>query len=239
MKILAYDTSSDVLSIAYFDGKKKTAEFESQSFARHSSVLAPSLERLLKDNHVSLRDIEVLAVGLGPGSFTGLRVGIATAKIFGYICPMKLVGVSSLEAIAWEGAGFGGEIAVILDAKKDKLYSGVFRIKDQALKIIQKPRLIKIETLIKGLKIPRLFLGDGAVIYYEKIMSAKYCQIHEKARVVYPKAANILRQAMTKIQKKEFMDPFSIEPLYLHPRDCNVSKPLTYLPAGRQARAKR
>lgn len=223
MKILAYDTSSDVLSIAYFDGKK-TTEFESQSFARHSSVLVPSLERLLKDNRISLRDIDVLAVGLGPGSFTGLRVGIATAKIFGYICAMKLVGVSSLEAIAWEAAGFDGEIAVILDAKKEMLYSAVFRNKDQGLKIIQKPRLIKIETLIRGLKAPRLFLGDGAVIYREKIMSAKYCQIEEKARAVYPKAANILRRAMTKIQKKEFLDPFTMEPLYLHARDCNVMK---------------
>ena len=224
MKILAYDTSSDVLTAAIFEGPKQIAELESRSFARHSSTLVPSLERLLNEHHISLSEIDVMAIGLGPGSFTGLRVGITAAKIFGYIRKIKIVGISSLEAIAREAADHEGDIAVILDAKKDKLYACVFRERKGALKAVNKPQLTKIDALLKGVRTQRLFLGDGTKIYRDRILNTKFCSIADNAEMVYPKASNIARQALTLIQQKKFLDPFTLEPLYLHSRDCNVMK---------------
>lgn len=224
MKILAYDTSSDLLTIALFENERKIAEWEAHSFARHSSTLVPSIDKLLKERRISLSDIEVLAVGLGPGSFTGLRVGVASAKVFAYIQKMKIVGVPSLEAMAWEAPSFDGEICVILDAKKEKLYAGIYEIKNNALKVVQKPKIAGIEMLLKNIKRPRLFLGNGVGVHRQKLLSVKFCQIAENAEQIYPRASNIVKQALPLIQKKKFSDPFRMEPLYLHPKDCNVMK---------------
>ncbi len=224
MKILAFDTSSPVLTAALFDGEKKIVELESSSFTRHSSVLVPSLQKMLKDHRIRLDQIDVLAIGLGPGSFTGLRVGITTAKILGYVCKMKIVGVSSLEAMALGVRGFQGEIAVILDAKKDKLYSGIYEFRGEELKVIQSPRLVNIQKLLKGVHHPRLFLGDGVANYRDKILKTDRCRIAEKAELAAPKASDIAERAMQLAKKKRWSDPFDLRPLYLHPRDCNVTK---------------
>ena len=225
MRLLAYDTSSEVLSAALFDGTKKIAEVESPAFTRHSSVLVPTLEKLLKDHKILLNQIDVLAVGLGPGSFTGLRVGITAAKIFSYACTMKVIGVSSLEAIALGAGDFDGEIAVILDAKKEKLYAAIFQIQNRMLRVVQSPRLVKISTLLKGVKIPRIFFGDGVKIYRDQILKTDHCQIAASAEFVTPKASIIAERAMVLAKNKKWDDPFSLEPLYLHPRDCNVMRP--------------
>ncbi len=224
MKILAYDTSSEVLTAAIFDGQKKVAELESGSFARHSSVLVPVLDKLLRSSRIDLSQIEVIAVGLGPGSFTGLRVGVTTAKILAYTRQIKLIGVSSLESIALQGKGFEGDIAVILDAKKEMLYAGLYEISEGRFKIIQDPKLVTINSLVKNLKKPRLFLGDGVKIHHDKISASDRCRIIEKADSVYPRASCIVQRATDLVQKKRWADPFKLEPLYLHPRDCNVNK---------------
>ena len=224
MKLLAYDTSSEILTAAVFDGTKKIAELESPSFTRHSSVLVPSLEKLLKEHGMILEQIEVLAVGLGPGSFTWLRVGITAAKIFSYACSIKIVGVSSLEAMALGARGFDGEIAVILDAKKEKLYTALFEVRNNGLRVVQSPRLMKIGALLKGVKRPRLFVGDGVKIYREEILKTDQCRIAEAAEFTTPRASHIAERAMELAKKKKWIDPFGLEPLYLHPRDCNVTK---------------
>src|SRR3989338_4584143 len=217
MKLLAYDTSSEVLSAAIFDGARIMAEFESPAFTRHSSVLVPSLEKLLKGCRMSLAEIDVLAVGLGPGSFTGLRVGITTAKIIAYVCGIKLIGVSSLEAVALGKRGFEGEIAVILDAKKDKLYAGVFEIGPKGFKVIQRPRICGIDALLKKVSRPRLFLGNGVKIHREAILKTGRCCVDESAEFALPKAVYIAERAMTLAEEREWSDPFRLEPLYLHP----------------------
>ena len=223
MKILAYDTSSDILTAALFESEHKIAEYASPSFTRHSSTLVPALQKMLSGGGFSLDEVDVLVVGLGPGSFTGLRVGITTAKIFGTVCKMKIIGVSSLEAIAWEASDFQGDIAVILDARKEKLYAGIFNFKKGILRTVQKPKIVKIEALLKGIKTPRLFLGDGVKIYRDKILNTKYCQAADHAESLYPSVSQLIKQSAELIKKKKFLDPLSLEPLYLYPKDCNVT----------------
>ena len=228
MKLLAYDTSSETLSAALFDGPKKIAELESPAFTRHSSVLVPTLEKLLKVHGMPLNRIDVLAVGLGPGSFTGLRVGITAAKIFSYASPMKVIGVSSLEAMALGAGDFDGEIAVILYARKEKLYAAIFRVQNKELKVVRSPRLVKIDALLKGIKRPRLFLGDGVKIYRDQILKTDRCRIAESAESARPKASHIAERAIVLAKRKKWSNPFSLEPSYLHPRDCNVTVRRTY-----------
>ena len=122
MIILAYDSSGPRLSAALYKDDKKLVVIDSEAGVRHSTVLVPMIEKLLKKAHLTLQSVNIIAVGVGPGSFTGLRVGVATAKILGYVLKIKIVGVSSLEAIAREvSAGKNGRVAVALNAKNPTL----------------------------------------------------------------------------------------------------------------------
>ena len=203
MKILAYDSSSEVLSVALYDGQTKIGGLDSPLFTRHSATLAPSLDILLKAHRVSLGDIEVIAVGLGPGSFTGLRVGITTAKVLAYALKKRIVGVSSLEVIAWGcEPEQEGDVAVILDAKKGKVYAALYRREDQRMKAVQKPALTERSAFLSRIKRP--------------------CRILDDKEALLPKADNVAKAAVNLIREKKFIDPHKLEPLYLHPRTCNV-----------------
>ncbi len=203
MKILAYDTSSNLLSIALFDGERKLAEYKSPLFTRHSSVLAPTIGALLKRSRCEVHSLEYIAVGLGPGSFTGLRVGITTAKTLAYVTGARVVGVPSLEIIAFSSNGLGQKIGVMLDAKKGKVYAALYKkITPRTLETIQVPMLTQEGDFLKR-------AGRSAVIIKENI---------------FPNASDLAILAMQRIKEKKFIDPFKLEPLYLHPRDCNVTK---------------
>src|SRR5262245_61385568 len=127
MRILSFDTSAEVLVAAVFDGTKKIAAFESDASAgRHSEFLIPELQKLLRAARTDLHKLDLIAVGLGPGSFTGLRVGVTAAKILAFSTRAKVIGVSSLEGAARELAR-DGVVAVTRDARKSQVYAAVYR----------------------------------------------------------------------------------------------------------------
>ncbi len=201
-KLLAFDTSSEILSIAIFDGERKIAAFESSGFVRHSSILLPSIEKLLKENKIKPDEIDVMAVGLGPGSFTGLRVGVTAAKILGYALKKKVVGVSSLDAIAFGMPDVEGVFTLAVDARRGKWYTAAYEKKNGGFSVVRKLRLNKGGEFLDEKNVIRA--GDGTPFH--------------------PNAECVARLGMEQIKKKEFIDPFRLEPLYLYPRDCNVTK---------------
>ena len=224
MKFLAYDTSSEVLGIAIFENDALVTEREFPLFTRHSSDLAPLLARVLRENKTEFEELDVIAVGLGPGSFTGLRVGITTAKVMAYCLGKRIVGVPSIEAIARGAALLGDRVAVIMDAKKGKIYSALYEKRRGRWRVVQKPALRKWGAVLAAVERPTWFVGDAVPIYREAIeRKKKRCQAADDRRFYYPKASVIGQLALARIRKKMFADPFGLEPLYLHPRDCNVT----------------
>lgn len=200
MKLLAYDTSSDILSIALSEDGRLIAEEAFPRFVNNSAQLAPCLQKFLRRNKIRLSDVDVLAVGLGPGSFTGLRVGITSAKVLTYSLKKKLVGVPSLEAIARSVEGYDGEVACLLDAKKGKVYSAIYRQNGHSWSEIQKPAVTDRDVFLSKIRKRTYFVPPG----------------------VYPSASRIAQGAWERVKKKRFTDPFRLQPLYLHPRDCHV-----------------
>ncbi len=201
MKILAYDTSTDFLSIGIFEDDRRIDEENSAAFTRHSASLVASIEKIFKKNRMKPEDVDCLAVGLGPGSFTGLRVGITAAKILAYALNKKIVGVSSFEAIARGAAYFEGEFAVTADAKKGNLYAAVYRYDKSKLKTLVKPCLMKSDRLKNSLNTRTLNARDHT-----------------------PLASRIAEIGVQMAKTKKFTDPFKLEPLYLYSKDCNVTK---------------
>ena len=199
MKMLSFDTSSDRLSAALFQADKRLAFYESDAPIRHSETLAPILEKVIRKAGLRPQEIKCVAVGLGPGSFTGLRIAVTTAKVLAYSLKANLVGISSLEAIARTGDR-DGDFAVLVDAKKFQVYAAIYRKKNKEWKTLQNPAIILRDDFLKSLKRGMVVLED-----------------------VSPSAVRVAEGVLERIRRKQFDDPFSLEPLYLHPKDCNVS----------------
>lgn len=199
MKILAFDTSSSRLSAGVYDGARPLALYESDGPARHSEILVPVLEKILKQARLSPAKIDCIAVGLGPGSFTGLRIAVTTAKVLAYALKTKLIGVSSLE-VAARMRKEEGKFAVLVDAKKSQVYAAVYERKAGCFKVVRKPALAIREDFLKR-------LGKGV----------------EALEFLPPSATGLAEAAGERIREKKWDEPLSLEPLYLHPKDCNVN----------------
>lgn len=199
MKILAFDTSGPRLSLAVYDGRKKLAAFESADAGRHSESLLPELERLIKSARVAVKKIDCVAVGVGPGSFTGLRIGVTAAKTLAYATGAKLVGVSSLEAAA-RSIGKEGDVAVCSDARKSQVYGAVYRRRAGRWIVVQKPAIHGRDEFLASV--------SGMTLLEDAL----------------PGADGLAEAALERAAKKKFDDPVKLSPLYLHPKDCNVQK---------------
>ena len=202
MNLLAYDTSGIQLSAAIFKNGKKIAELRSEAGVRHSNILMPMIEQLLKKSRLDASQIDVLAVGLGPGSFTGLRVGIATAKILGYVLKKGIVGISSLEAMATGPLAKGeSRVASMLDARRGQVYGAVYEKKGGKTRTVSAPALLTREKFMTLAQDAKVVTGEEAP----------------------PSASDIAHAALPLAAAGRFMDPFKLEPLYLRARDCNVT----------------
>ncbi|AOT69998.1 tRNA (adenosine(37)-N6)-threonylcarbamoyltransferase complex dimerization subunit type 1 TsaB [Geosporobacter ferrireducens] len=164
MLILALDTSSIVASVALMDEEKLIGEYIINHEKTHSQKLMPLIEALLTDCEHKLEEVDVIAVAEGPGSFTGLRIGVATAKGLAHGLDKPVVGISTLDGLAFNMPYCEGLICPILDARRNQVYTAVYKWEDGMLNRIFEPVAVSIEALTEQLKQrPEkvVFLGDG------------------------------------------------------------------------------
>ena len=126
MKILGIDTSTPIGSIALIDGDNLVAEHTLNIVQAHSSRLMPAIDTVLKWSDITADDLDGCAVGIGPGSFTGIRIGVATIKSLCYALDKPIVGVSTLEAVAYNLRWTNGIICPLLDARRSEVYGAIF-----------------------------------------------------------------------------------------------------------------
>ncbi len=175
MKILALDTSSIVATVAIMDGEKLMAEYTLNHRKTHSQKLMPILDELLKTCQLRPRDIDVFGVSLGPGSFTGLRIGLATIKAMAQALDKPVVGVSTLEGLAHNLAYSKDRICPIIDGQRDLVYTGLYQWDRDGLKGICQDKVIPIRDLLEKLK------ADGeAIIFVGDAVDKFKGQIEEK-----------------------------------------------------------
>ncbi len=211
MILLSFDTSTDALSVAVSRDSSIVKESHTISAVRHSSALIPAIEKILRDAKIRIEDVDVIAVGLGPGSFTGIRVGVVTAKMLAVALKIKIVGVSSLEAIARAFLSKQDpKVAVMLDARKSKAYTAAYELKSGQVSVVAQPAL-KLDSesalfIKKGFKV----VGD-----LPGFLSAGD-EFKPKARFIAEAGYDLARH-------KKFTSPAKLDPEYLHPRDCNVT----------------
>jgi tRNA threonylcarbamoyladenosine biosynthesis protein TsaB len=216
MKILALDTSTSHLTIAVLDGEKILASFHQRVDRNHSSMLIPMIDETLKKANTKLRDIGGFVIGIGPGSFTGLRIGVATVKGLAYSSGKPIVAVPTFDAVARNVIGFGGVICPVLDARKNKVYAAFYKSDKAGIKKISKYLLVPAAELMKiSEKYDKIFfIGDGVKII---------ARPENEAFDWHPRAEILGKLALESFKKKKFTSPEKLEPMYLYSRECDIT----------------
>ena len=130
MLILAFESSARAASVALVRDGNLVSQYSQCSALTHSRTLLPMAEDMLKNAELRLQDVDLLAVAQGPGSFTGIRIGVSTVKGLAWALDKPCVGVSTLESMAWHGLAAGGLVCPVLDARRSHVYTALFEIRD-------------------------------------------------------------------------------------------------------------
>ena len=167
MLILAFESSAKAASAALVRDGRLLAQSTQISALTHSRTLLPMAEDLLKNCELSIGDVDAFAVAQGPGSFTGIRIGVSTVKGLAWAADKPCVGVSTLEALAWHGLAAGGLVCPVMDARRSQVYNALFEIREGRPVRLCPDRPIALEQLaeeLAALSSPALLLGDGAAL---------------------------------------------------------------------------
>ena len=172
MKILGLDSSGIVASVAIVEDDVLIAEYTVNYKKTHSQTLLPMLDEIAKMTELDLNSIDAIAVAAGPGSFTGLRIGSATAKGLGLALKKPLIAIPTVEGLAYNLYDTSGLICPIMDARRKQVYTGIYRFTDHQLKVVEDQMAVPMETVIEKLNQygeTVTFLGDGVPVFHELI----------------------------------------------------------------------
>lgn len=167
MLILAFESSAKSASVALVKDGELLSQYSQCSALTHSRTLLPMAEDMLKNAEVKLSEVDLIAVAHGPGSFTGIRIGVSTVKGLSWAADKPCVGVSTLEAMAWHGLLSGGYVCPVMDARRQQVYNALFKIEDGKPQRITDDRPIALAQLadeVRSLNAPVLLVGDGAAL---------------------------------------------------------------------------
>lgn len=173
MKILSLDTSSRICSVAILEDMQPIYEQNIDDEKSHSQNLMPMIKKAFESTNLSLHDIDLFCVSKGPGSFTGIRIGISTIKAFVDVLEKKVIGVSSLEGLAYHVKD-KDYVCSLIDANNDQVYYGLFQYQDNQYHLVGEYLAEHIDYIIQTLKLHSIetitFVGNGAVIHHDKII---------------------------------------------------------------------
>ena len=193
MKILGIDTSSSSLSVAVMDDDLLKGEFTLNHKLTHSEQMMPLLDSLLSHLELKMSDIDLIGVSVGPGSFTGIRIGVAATNAMAMALDIPVVGISSLEAMAYTAGETAYTIVSTFDAQRDRFYFNAYRFENSEIKALEAEDVLEKEDLIKKLESydKVLLLGDAVFINEELPLNVKKA----KRAVRYVRASSVCELA--------------------------------------------
>ena len=218
MRILAFETSAKAGSVALFDGQTLVAESYQNTGLTHSQTVMPMAEEILKSCGLAPRDVDAVAVAAGPGSFTGVRIGVAAAKGFAWGGEIPCYGVSTLEAMALQLGIQNGFVLPVMDARRAQVYNALFQAQDGVLERICPDRAISLEDLgkeIKNLSEPVFLVGDGSILCYNTLKETVPGLVLPPEHRMHQRAAGVGLAALRMIAQGLPGDAGALEPNYL------------------------
>ncbi len=218
MKILAFETSAIAASVALLDGDKLVGEYYQNCGQTHSRTLMKMAQDLLENCSVSISDLDAIACASGPGSFTGVRIGVAAAKGMAWGVQKPCVGVSTLEAMAYQAASFDGIVCCTMDARRNQVYCALFESNDGILTRLNEDSAISIEDLAQELKKyekAKIMVGDGAALCYNSIGKTMPECICAPEHLRMQRAGGVALAAKIRLLSGTDMDGAALVPNYL------------------------
>jgi tRNA threonylcarbamoyladenosine biosynthesis protein TsaB len=231
MKILAADTSTMSGSLAALDGENLTAEWTLRSARTHNRRLLKSIDSILKEVGWELENVDGFAVAGGPGSFTGLRIGMATMKVLAWTTRKLYASVCTLDALALPLCFSANPVCTLLDARKGELYYALYQPDGKGSLRLEAPyaavtpgRLA--ETLVRRLSGPAVFCGDGWTAYRDRLKNKLGDMVLEPPSSFHLiRAASVAELARRRFSEGRSDDPRSSAPLYLRPSEAEIHYP--------------
>ncbi len=225
MKILAIDTTTKFLTLAVYDNGR-VAEYNLETGNKLSTLLVPTIKRTLEALGLNLQDIDYFAAGIGPGSFTGIRLGLSAIKGFSLALGKPIIGIPTLDALAMNAPLCDQRIIPAIDAKRGLIYSSVYKYKKGKLTQTMPYSLLTKEELLRNIKPLSIIFGDALNLYREDIKRDIGEVSFLDKDLWYPKAHNFITLALNRIGKNKPGANSKINPIYLYPQECQIRKPI-------------
>lgn len=237
MKLIGIDSSGLVASVAILEDNKLVAEYTVNNKKTHSQTLLPMLEEIVKTAGLEMKEIDAIAIAAGPGSFTGLRIGSATAKGLGLALKKPIVPVSTVDALAYNMYGANSLVCPIMDARRNQVYTGIYEFvikedvscdatendkctyKTYELHVIKEACAVPIEEIAEALNEEGrevIFLGDGVPVFAEQLKNLmKVPYSFAPAHLALQKAGCVAGLGMEKFKAGIYEDAAEHSPEYL------------------------
>ena len=225
MKILGIDTSSMATSVAVIEDNKLICEYTINTKKTHSQKLMPMIENMLSISDINISEIDMIAVCEGPGSFTGLRIGIATAKAIAHVNKLPIVGINSVELLAGNMNLCDKKICSILDAQRTQVYMGQYKFENDKLVELKNVDVVEIDELIESLSNSNedwILVGEAVYKYEDKFKEISNVYIAAPSHNV-SKASSLCTIATSKFKGNiNVQDCYSINPMYIRKSQAEV-----------------
>ena len=225
MRVLSIDTATPAASAAFVDDGRILAECLLSGQKNHSERLLQIIDMLFNTSGIARESIDLIAVSVGPGSFTGLRVGISTAQGLAFALDKPLAGVPTLEVVASQTTGGDGLVSPMIDARKQQVYASLYRRTGGVLEQVQPPIVLGPVAWVESLPEPAVLIGTGAAVYCDSIAAAaeaKGCIIAPE-HLGIPRASTLAILALAKYAGCAGR-PELVSALYVRPPDAFISE---------------
>ena len=218
MLILAFETSAKAASVALMDEKKLLGEQYQNTGLTHSQTLMVMAQDLLNQCGKTVEDVTDVAVAAGPGSFTGVRIGVAAAKGFAWGRQLPCHGISTLEAMAQSLGIYSGYVCPVMDARRSQVYNALFHVDCGECTRIREDRAISLQDLgedLQNLKEPVFLVGDGSILCYNSLLECVPGLVLPKEHRMHQRAVGVALCAARKVEAGEHPDGAALTPNYL------------------------
>ena len=225
MLIAGIDTATVQVSVAVGGHEGVLASTQSCRGRQHAEILTPSIEFTCRQARIELSEISVVAVDLGPGLFTGLRVGVAAAKAMAHALSVPMIGVPSLDLLAFPVRFTSRLIVAAIDARRGEIFYAFYRQVPGGIQRLTNHQVGSPDDLASELLATSeecLLVGDGAIRYREVFEGLKKIEIVEEG-LAHPSASSLVMLAHAKALREEWVKPWDLQPLYLRKPDAEIN----------------
>ncbi len=224
MKLLCLDTSTKNFSLAVSSEGKVLASQDVFLKNVLSDSIVPNITAILKKSKIKVHDLDGFAIGLGPGSFTSLRVGLSTIKALSLALEKPVVGISTLDVLAMNVKDRDRPICTLNDARRGMVYACLYEWKKDVLTKKTDYRLIEIKDWLNQVPQKTMFIGDGIELYKKDIEKKVKGVVFAGEKLMYPQAKFMTELVLPRFKSKKFDDINTLVPIYLYPEDCQVTR---------------